>query len=118
MRSSTDLWYYSSYVNGTMMNEALDPPGRLLHPVRIMESDADGYHYEQPMLTGLLLLSRGQQKGQYRRVGRFELSEHWIRGENESSIWKRRVYWTIGFLCRAATMKSILSAWSEYWKLG
>ncbi len=53
-------------------------------PVRVMDSDPDESDYEQPMLTGLLLLPTGDKKGTFRRVGQFELSGHWMRPYEEA----------------------------------
>lgn len=80
------LWRYSSYRTGKRSNEDLDPLDVFYMPVRIMEADPNGYDYERPMLTGLLLLPTGKRKGEYRRVGQFELSEHDIRSEDGESI--------------------------------
>lgn len=53
-------------------------------PVRVMDADPDEHDYEQPMLTGLLLLPTGDKKGTFRRVGQFELSGHWMRPYEEA----------------------------------
>jgi hypothetical protein len=44
-----------------------------------MDSDPEGNGFEQPMLTGLLLLPTGKKNVQFPRVGQFELSHHWLR---------------------------------------
>ena len=80
----TDLWRYSTYGTGQGSSGNMNSLDVFYMPVRIMNADPDESDYEQPMLTGLLLLPTGKQKGQYRRVGQFELSEHWLRSGEES----------------------------------
>jgi hypothetical protein len=46
-------------------------------PFRTMDEDASNVDYEMPMLKGLLLLPKGNKRGEYRRIGQFEISEHW-----------------------------------------
>jgi hypothetical protein len=73
--SGSSVWRYSTYGTNRNVSEGLNPLDVFYLPVRIMDSDPDGSDYESPMLTGLLLLPTGKHKGEYRRVGQFELSE-------------------------------------------
>jgi hypothetical protein len=80
----THLWRYSTYGTGKGSSGNMNSLDVFYMPVRIMDADPDGSDYEQPMLTGLLLLPTGKQKGEYRRVGQFELSKRWTRHDEES----------------------------------
>jgi hypothetical protein len=80
----TYLWCYSTYGTARGPGKGLNPFDVFYMSVRIMDADPDTSDYERPMLTGLLLLPTGKRNGQYRRVGQFELSEHWFKHEKES----------------------------------
>lgn len=81
---NTVLWRYSTYGTGKGSSGSMNSLDVFYLPVRVMDADPDESDYELPMLTGLLLLPTGKQKGLYRRVGQFELSEQWLRGGKES----------------------------------
>jgi hypothetical protein len=78
--SKTIVWRYSTYgstpISGKAVANVLDV---LYMPFRTMDEDASNVDYEMPMLKGLLLLPKGNKPGEYRRVGQFEISEHWWR---------------------------------------
>ncbi len=80
----TYVQHHSTYGTGKGARGTLHPLDVFFVPVRVMDSDPDDYDYEQPMLTGLLLLPTGNKKGTFRRIGQFELSGHWIRPHEEA----------------------------------
>ncbi|ORY57732.1 uncharacterized protein BCR38DRAFT_501249 [Pseudomassariella vexata] len=77
----TELWRYTEY--GTQGNSKTKAKANQLNvfclPTRIMNADPVNIDYEAPMLTGLLLLPGGKN-GYYRRIGQYEVSEHWEDG--------------------------------------
>ena len=76
-----NLWRYSTYGNGKDSSGSSNSLDVFYMPFRVMEADAGGYDYEMPMVTGLLLSPTGKQKGLYRRIGQFELSQQWLSKE-------------------------------------
>ena len=80
----TYVQHHSTYWTRKGARRSMHPLDVFFVPVRVMDSDPDGADYEQPMLTGLLLLPTGDKKGMFRSVGQFELSGHWIRPHEEA----------------------------------
>jgi Heterokaryon incompatibility protein (HET) len=76
------VWRYTTYTTPASTTQCVS---RYLDvfvmPVRIMEEDPDGRDWEAPLLVGLLLLPTRKRKGQYRRVGLIEATQHWY-GDN------------------------------------
>jgi hypothetical protein len=73
----TEVWRYGRFgiPKGSMAKvHALDV---FYLPVRIMDADPDERDWEAPMISGLLLLPTRKKNGEFRRVGQFEMSEHW-----------------------------------------
>jgi hypothetical protein len=82
----TRLQRYSAYGAGNIAGGDVNPLDVFFVPVRIMDADPDGRDYEQPMLTGLLLLPTGNKKGVFRRVGQFELALDWMDSQREEGF--------------------------------
>lgn len=80
----TSLWRYSTYGTGKGSYRSLNSLDVFYLPVRVMDADPSGNDYEAPMLTGLLLLPTGKQRGHFRRVGQFGLSEQWTRHDERA----------------------------------
>ncbi|KAL7755761.1 hypothetical protein ACKLNR_014288 [Fusarium oxysporum f. sp. zingiberi] len=80
----TYVQHHSTYGTEKGTRRGMHPLDIFFAPVRVMDADPDRYDYEQPMLTGLLLLPTGNKKGTFRRVGQFELSGHWKRPHEEA----------------------------------
>ncbi|KAK6078298.1 heterokaryon incompatibility protein [Seiridium cupressi] len=79
----TELWRYIEYGTKTITkskSKARRGQLNVFHlPMRIMDADPDERDWEAPMLTGLLLLP-AERDGHYRRIGQYEVSEHWEAG--------------------------------------
>ncbi|KAK6082867.1 heterokaryon incompatibility protein [Seiridium cupressi] len=79
----TELWRYIEYGTKTITkskSKARTGQLNVFHlPMRIMDADPDERDWEAPMLTGLLLLP-AERDGHYRRIGQYEVSEHWEAG--------------------------------------
>jgi len=73
---ATTLWQYTQYGStATEDTESNQVPLDVFYlPVRQMKSDFCNENYEQPTVSGLLLLPTGE-RGQFRRVGQFEIWE-------------------------------------------
>ncbi|KAL2136225.1 hypothetical protein VTI74DRAFT_4855 [Chaetomium olivicolor] len=80
----TYVQHHSTYGTGKGARRSMHPLDIFFVPVRVMDADPDGHDFEQPMLTGLLLLPTGNKKGMFRRIGQFELSGHWIHPHEEA----------------------------------
>ncbi|KAK9793099.1 putative Heterokaryon incompatibility domain-containing protein [Seiridium cardinale] len=79
----TELWRYIEYgtkiITKPKSKAKADQPNVFCLPMRIMGADPDERDWEAPMLTGLLLLP-AERDGHYRRIGQYEVSEHWEDG--------------------------------------
>lgn len=80
----TNLRRYLTYGIGKGSSRSSDSLDVFYVPLRLMDSDTEDTDMEEPMLTGLLLLPLGKQKGVYQRIGQFELSQQWLRAGDRS----------------------------------
>jgi len=73
----TKLWRYYEYGLAKETEHRADPLDVFYMPVRVMDENPNNTgHPEEPTLKGLLLLPTRKKNGYFRRVGRFEISEH------------------------------------------
>ena len=79
----TDLWRYNTFGTTQRARAKLNPLDLFFLPVRVMDCDPDVSDYEQPMLTGLLLLPTGKKRGEFTRVGMYEISVFWLPNRDE-----------------------------------
>lgn len=80
------VWKYSCYGSSSDSGAKVDSMDLFYMPFRIMRYDPDGYDYDTPMLTGLLLGPTGKRKGEYQRLGQFEMAEYWVEKSVRSLV--------------------------------
>lgn len=75
--------YSAFHYNDEAYNSTLGVSDIFYMPFRVMDADYFGFDYEDPVLTGMLLLPVDGRDGFYQRIGQYEIPERWLeKGES------------------------------------